>query len=316
MGGHAGERTPRELRSEMDASEMNDIIREQMGDIAKSDSRGDQRLVKGGTADDKAVEDFAKEAERTGREPEPRPTREEPPAREREVRVEREGTELPADDRLAKALETIETLTGRIQSLESSPRTTARAEPTIELEDIIPNVRLPKDRNMWPIKLGKEDVKKMGIDPEITDGLNVLANAFYQFVLDTIPGMAAGQVRTFLQGRDNASVAKQTFVSKFKDLEGHDDLVEMIETRQGGVWETWKHLPRPAYMDKLAEAARTRIATLRGQSYAEYMGNLGERRPTQGGSRATTTPVAGRGSRVRRTGQQAEMDDLIDNKGR
>jgi hypothetical protein len=108
---------------------------------------------------------------------------------EREVRADRrEGDrdkdkeeQVDPDSPLGKALSTIETMKRSQADLEDrlNRRDTETREPAVELEELVPGVRVPKDRGKWPVALPKELLEKVGIDPGIQPGLHALANLLF-----------------------------------------------------------------------------------------------------------------------------------------
>lgn len=263
-------------RMELDAAEFNEIIRDQLGEAPTEEPE---------------VEEKSKDV----KEPKGEPEVEEEPEEESDV---------------VKALKTIERLEAEIAELRSRGVGAGKSEteePSIELEEVLANVRLPKDHSKWAIQLKDDDLRRVGIDPEITPGLNVLANAFYQFIVDTLVPLTTGQMEARLESRARASEAMSTFFDRYPDLEGQDDLLEMVERKV--VWPQYgQKATRVDYIDRLAEAARERVARLRGISLDEYKAAL---KGSPGASRAVTTST-GRSRRSTSTSdQEKEMLDLL-----
>jgi hypothetical protein len=68
----------------------------------------------------------------------------------------------------------------------------------------------------------------------------------------------------------------------------------------------------------VARRVRTRIAGMRGQSYDDYINGLKAPQQQEAGrrpvSRAVTTPSRRAAPPPRKTGDQSELDDLVDNR--
>jgi hypothetical protein len=271
--------------------------------------------------------------EQAGDQNPPSPVVEEERSEERtepEVEAETDDKEPKGEeDPLKKALSTVEAQQRRIAELEAGQRrvegeirSSTRREPVLEFEEVLPNVRLPKDRSQWPIRLTAEDISRLGIDPgekgEIAAGLNVLANALYKFVADTIPDYAYTRFSRHLEERESGAEAQRSFESAYPDLKEHTDLVETVE---GKIWPQFGNaLNQADYTAKLAEESRRRLASIRGVSYEEYMTQVrtnarSTTRVTSSGSRSRAVSTAGSsGGGARRPvpqGQDKEMQDLM-----
>ena len=86
--------------------------------------------------------------------------RDEPTVQVRDEKVE----DVEPDDNtpLGKALKAIERQAVEIETLKSQmaqPRETSRREPeVVDMVEVLPGLKLPKDRNRWPVKITDQDL--------------------------------------------------------------------------------------------------------------------------------------------------------------
>ncbi len=252
------------------------------------------------------VEETVKEAEKPAEKPEPKVEKEEETAETEEVDVK---------EQLRRANETISRMSRDIDEVR---RGVGRKETREDLEmiEVLPNVRLPKDESKWPVRLTEDAVEAVGLDKSATKGLNVLANALVQFVSDVIPDIAVERVMTQMRGREDSSRSRQTFEEEYPDLKGNEDIMEVVE-RKFRQDNADARMSNQEYQRGLARAARSRLASMRGMSYDEYVrevsGGTTRTTDTPARSRAVST-VSGRARQVTKQGGKSELDDMIDNR--
>jgi len=257
---------------------------------------------------------------------------EEPVARHEEPTVvtDEPTTEPPSKEPVDRqALDpNVQQALARIDSLERElegyrkPARSRTPEPS-ELEEVIPGVRLPKDRSLWPVKLTPDMVEKAGLSPDATDGLNILANALVTTVVgDLMPPFVQKAITEHISERDTSAQEVEDFFSSYGDLKGMEDLLDVVERQIGAEIREGRIArarSREEYRDRLAERTRRRISSLRGISYEDYMGQVKEPASKPG----TVTPMArgrsravstggGRSTSRPASGQHKDFDDTID----
>ena len=239
---------------------------------------------------------------------------------------EQRDTVSPTTDR-TQLDPNVQQLLSRVDSLErelkdaqrpSQPRT---PEPS-ELEEVIPGVRLPKDRSRWPIRLTNEMVEKAGLSPDATEGLNILANALVtEIVGNLMPPFTRQTIADYMATQDTSSRETGTFFESFEDLKGTEDLLDVVERRlQTDIQEgkVQRARSREEYRDILAERTRRRIATLRGVTYEDYVSQLKSKGsgvtvlPQRGGRSRAVSTGGGRSDGKSRSGATKDFDDIID----
>jgi len=242
----------------------------------------------------------------------PRDTREGPESRPAESPAT--PPEASLEDRLTKALSTIETLTARIDASERQPRRELeRPEPQVELEEYL-GVRLPKDRAKWPVKITEQDLLGLKWNEDPAGALNTLGNVLIQFVLDNVPSLAMQRFEAANQARDAVGKRLERFHKQYPDLEEHQELTELVERRlrAEGAHELYRG---ERYEQEVAKATRTRIAQMRGVTLPQYEAEVAARTGSGGGSnnrpasRAVSTSHGSRGKSTDTT-LQKEIDDL------
>lgn len=218
---------------------------------------------------------------------------------------------------LQKALATIANLETKVAGLESRGTTTERrgAEPSVESDEVLPGVRLPKDRSKWPIKIGREDLLRLKWNEDPAEAMNVLANAFYSFVLDTIPAVSSELIAGSRRAEEVAAGRVSSFFGLFPDLKGFDDLLEVVErgARKDGIAARFQG---EDYSREVGKRTRTQIAKLRGITLEQYESALTAQ--NKGGARTTSRAVSPSGGvrtpSPRATESEREFNDMVDNK--
>lgn len=287
---------------EIDTSDFNSILREQMGDVIKPEPPKDVNDV--------------------GKEPDVVERRDEKDIdREPEVITRSEKAEPPVSqsDDVTRALSTISRLEAEIADLkrgqyQPTERMPARREPEVEVAEIIPGVVLPKDERYWPIKVTPELVKAVGIDPEIAPGLNKLANLFMIQINSLLRPLILDEMDGRNRSRDTVNAAVSAFYTKYPDLRGQEDILDIVETKARTEDRIDQRFAGEDYMAEVARRARTRIAALRGQSLGDYETQVRTQlarsaTPTRETSRAVTTPTR-RNARPQLTPDQRELEDI------
>lgn len=288
--------------------------------VTEVESADLQALMRGGAPTErKSPEESEREVDAHVEELEREPTL--------KVEDEKEEDDKSVDPHVAKALESIARVEGRLDEIggrrDGEPtRGPQRGRPDpSDYEEVAPGLKLPKNKDLWPVRVTPEMVEAIGLDPAATAGLNILGNGLIQFVLDNLPGLVDERVGRTIDTRKTVEAEHQTFFDKYHDLKGHDDILELTEMRvrrevELGSRPRWRD--RQEYADLLGKEARRRIASLRGQSLEDYESGLtqrgdGERSKTtttRTTSRAVTTGSGG-GTR-RGGGAVSDMDSLVD----
>jgi hypothetical protein len=216
---------------------------------------------------------------------------------------------------LQKALATIANLETKVAGLESRGTTTERraAEPSVESVEVLPGVHLPKDRSKWPIKLGREDLLRLKWNEDPAEAMNVLANAFYSFVLDTIPTVSQELIAGSRRAEEAATGRVSSFFGLFPDLKGFDDLLEVVErgARKEGIATRFQG---EDYSREVGKRTRTQIAKLRGITLEQYESALTAQ--NKGGARTTSRAVSPSGgvrpTTPRATESEKEFNDMLE----
>ena len=239
--------------------------------------------------------------------------------REPDVQVRDQQSDSDVEDTtpLGKALKTIETLTGKVGDLEtrlSSGQQDTRqrqTEPQIEMIEILPNIRLPKDSSRWPIKVTDADLIKLGWNDEAKGPaavLNILGNALYMFAAETIPEFAGQAFETRLTQRETASKVQESFEGMYPHLKKHRDIVSLVERNERqNPSSSLRGKYGNDYYQALGQLGEAKIADIRGITVEQYRAevatqrgrsnqNSNEQRPrsravTTGGSTRSASPV-------------------------
>lgn len=229
------------------------------------------------------------------------------------------ATEKTADPNLTRALETIDRQAQLL--VDRSVVASTEREPVVEMIDVFPGVRLPKDKSRWPIQLTPDMVRSVGLDPgqngEVAAALNTLGNAFFILLNNAVSQSAVGAMEVQRIARENSDAARRAFESAYPDLRGQEDLTGAIEMsmRREGFHE--RKLSAAQYAAELATRTRMRVAALRGQTMDDYMrtavpnsASATETRSTR--SRATLSPGSSSRSReANRSQSDRELDDMM-----
>ena len=286
---------------EIDTSDFNSILREQMGDVIRDTPPRDE----------------------VGKEPDVVERREERIDREPEVITRQDDAKPPVSqsDEVTRALSTISRLENEILELKRGQyRPVAevaptRREPEIEVVEIIPGVRLPKDERYLPIQVTPELVRAVGIDPEIAPGLGKLANLFMIQISNLLRPLILDEVEGRNRSRDTTNAAVSAFYGKYPDLRGQEDILDIVETKARNEDRIAERFAGEDYMAEVARRARTRIAALRGQTLESYETQVRTTFARSAGaeaapvSRAVTTPTR-RNARPQLTPDQRELEDV------
>jgi hypothetical protein len=284
----------------MDSTEMADMIR----------NGGGPEAVAPATEPDVIVEDEPK-VERV------------PSARERPESTDVD-TSPPDAENYRKALSTIEALQRdkdealrRIAEVErrvASPAT----EPQVEMMEYMPGILLPKDESRHPVRFTPDNLKALGWepDPALARGLSILGSALLVHVNNILMPAVEQRVQQVTKSREDVSRGTAAFFDAFPDLIGEDDFIALVEQGARQRDSIHQRYTGEDYTKEVARRVRTRIAGMRGQSYDDYINGLKTPQREEAGrrpvSRAVTTPSRRTGPPPRKTGDQAELDDLID----
>jgi len=230
------------------------------------------------------------------------------------------------EERLNKALATIETLSTTVNALKDAPyRSTERETPGAPLEvETILGVQLPKDRSKRAVKLTDQDLLALKWNENPTAALETIGNVLVNYVLGVIPTMVETQIASHSQRTDAAKGKWNRYNELFPDLVEFTDLGEIVERRlrADGVHE---QVRGEDYLKRVGTETRRRLAGMRGQTLEEYEAAMPARsaqpapstrqpssRTTTGAPRTMTSPQGTRGTRATQTDvQQREMQDLL-----
>jgi hypothetical protein len=287
------------LGLEVEGDDFNSMLREQMGDVIKADAAV-------ADAPERAVEDLDR------KEPEVVVERD-PVATDGGQRDATSRPGQPSED-VTRALSTISRLESELSDLRSRvpAREAVRREPSLEFEEVVPGVTLPKDRNAWPVQLTPELVKAAGLDPEVAPGLNILANAFLLHINNLLTPTILGQVRNDAASRETVNARMAGFYNEFPDLRQQGDLLEIVESRSRDTERLHEKYAGEDYMREIGKRTRARIAALRGQTPEQYeLGLKTNAAAPREPSRATTTPVRRTARQPATSDQQREIDDAM-----
>lgn len=246
--------------------------------------------------------------------------------------VETAGGEQESD--IKKALETINRLEREVTDLKSGGDQYRRGQSIdiktqqgqdMKMKEWAPGIFLPEDKNNWPLTVTPDLVRAFGLDPgeknEIAEALNGLANVLvYEIVGKMTPRLIREEVTSHTQNRVETEREENLFFGTFTDLRDKRDLLGVVERRVQSEIQSGRrtYQTREDYMNDIARETRTRVASLRGQSYDDYMSSVGVRKGGDegGGSRSgrrvsrAITTTGGQGGR--RTAGRSDLDDMID----
>jgi len=240
--------------------------------------------------------------------------------REPDVKVVEEGkpvVKAEEETPLAKALKTVEEQGRRLQELEAritsdATRREGQAEPQIEMVEVLPNLRLPKDPKHWPIKLTDEDLIALGWNDEKrgpAQVLRVLGNALYLFAVETIPDLAGKALETRFTERDAATKTQQAFESMFPHLVKHRDIVGLVERNE-------RQNPNSSlrgkygndYYQELGRLGEARVADIRGITVEQYRAEIVSQRRSSTQKDTTKSRAVSTGGGVRGERRQPQSD--------
>lgn len=257
-----------------------------------------------------------------------------PATGEREPAVQTEGdaparsTHSPAEpraegetDRLAAALQTIEDLKKRHEDLErrlthdpyDTRRQPDRAEPQVEMIEVLPGLRLPKDVQQRPIKITEDDLLKLGWNDNPGMAMNNLANLLYGFILETVPEIVQRRLSADTAATRTQESRREGFFTEFSDLKGFEDLVHMTETRANSEGVLPRDFTQTDYNQTIARRTRERIAAMRGIPVEQYLSSIQGSRGDRGGATprsVTSSGAPARGARRAASDVQRELDEL------
>lgn len=208
------------------------------------------------------------------------------------VEIRGEGdVELPRqDDRLDQALRTIDRLTGELETRRPQPREfTAQS---IEWMDTPWGIQIPKDPKMRFVQLDEKHLDALGIDGSIAPGLNILANAFWASIVNTVPQNTMRAMEE-IQSRRNMTRERYTsFFDEYSDLKDHTELTTIIEhdarRREPGL----VNLNEADYRREISRRVRSKIAGMRGISLDQYEREVGTGTRTPRNNNRSLGPVS------------------------
>ena len=236
-----------------------------------------------------------------------------------EPRTTARPTSPVEDDRLTKALQTIEGLQRTVADLQGRPvrEVVVDRSPTRdtmpEMLEVFPGRFIPKDPNSRAIKLRGEDLVRMGWNEDPAAALNALGNALLMHIAEVIPQLTIGQLEEHGRAYSAGQGRKDAFFNEFADLREFGDLADIVE-RQTMQEVPIQGMSQGEWNREVGGRVRQRIAAMRGISMDQYMASLGAR-PNGAAARprAVTGPTAGGSARRAPVNdQQREMDDLLE----
>src|SRR5262245_25098454 len=222
-------------------------------------------------------------------------------------------------ERLSKALQTIEGLTKQVHDLQGrqpqvvyQDRPASGREALPEMIEVLPGRMIPKDPTQRAIKLGAQDLIRMGWNEDPAGALNALANAFFHHIAEVVPTITLHQLDQ--QGRVyNAGQNRQNaFYTEFPDLRDFSDLAQIVEN------QAMQELPmgnmtQGDWNREVGTRGRQRIAPMRGVSLEQYTASLGGLPNGAAPRRRAVTAPPARGARqAPANDQQREIDDLLE----
>jgi hypothetical protein len=223
----------------------------------------------------------------------------------------------PVDERLNKALSTIEALQREVVDLRRRPAQVVQqvpytGEPRLEMEEVFPGRSIPKDPSQRHIRIQPEDLIRLGWNDDPARAINTLANAFFHHIVDVIPALTMAYQQESERSRSVGAQRQQSFYQEFPDLRDFSDLAQIVEQQalnEGRI----QGLSQAEWNREIGGRVRQRIAAMRGISVDQYQATVGQSGTSAPRSRAVTAPPA-RGSRAATAGndQQREMEDLIE----
>lgn len=234
-----------------------------------------------------------------------------------------------ADERIAYLERANRALESQINAERSvsrviAERTAPRPQNNIEWVDTPWGIQIPKDPRQRAVQLSGEHLKLLGMDPEIAEPLNILANAFWAQIVNTIPGATLRAMDQVQDLRGRAQNRTSSFFTAYPDLVDHADFVQTVEhnaRRSENLHH--RHGSIDSYNEDLAMRVRSRVAAMRGQSLDDYMSGLGvENARNRNNSRVVERPVSrarsvggGRTNGSSRVGNGGDpvLDDMLNN---
>ncbi len=227
--------------------------------------------------------------------------------------AESEQPKTNRDERLEAALSTIDTLRREQEQLRSEFRTQRPPtnEPNIEYMDTPLGIPIPKDPRNRFVQLTPEQVHAVGLDPAATEPLNILANAFYASISNTLPGVSVAAMREMNRYEREAEARFTSFFGRFPDLRDHSELVEAVERSAREREGVHMRFHGNEYGTQIARRARFAIARMRGVTLDDYERGIVQASRNNGQMPTGSRAVSARGGKHRpsnQTEQQREMD--------
>jgi hypothetical protein len=224
------------------------------------------------------------------------------------------------DERLTKALDMIASLQKEVADFKGQParrevvyqQPPQPGEAPMEMIEVLPGRKIPKDLDRRAIKLRPDDLIRMGWNEDPAMAINTLANAFFHHIAEVVPAITLA----YIQEQNNVSTAgqnrQQGFYTDFPDLKDFGDLANLVEQQALNEVDI-RGMSQRDWNREVGNRVRQRIAAMRGITVDQYNATVGARPSAPSRSRAVTAPPA-RGGRVAPAGgdQQREMDDLIE----
>jgi hypothetical protein len=213
-----------------------------------------------------------------------------------EVRGEEDSVQPRSDERLDQALRTIDRLTEERSQL--LPKQQPLSTQSIEWMDTPWGIQIPKDPRMRFVQLEAQHLEPLGIDGSIAPGLNVLANAFWASIVNTIPQNTLRAMDEIQSRRSTDRERFTSFFDEYSDLKDHVELVQLIEHQARRGENLHQRFPgQEDYRREVSRRVRSKIAAMRGISLDQY-----EREVGTGNNTRTLRPRNAPVSRARSVG--------------
>lgn len=191
-----------------------------------------------------------------------------------EIRGEEDSQALQPDQRLDSAFRTIDTLRRELEQRQPRPRQITTQD--IAWMDTPWGIQIPKDPRMRYIQLAPEHLEAVGIDGSIAPGLNVLANAFWASIVNTIPQNTMRAMDEIQNRRSTDRERFTSFFDEYSDLKDHVELVQLIEHQARRAEGLHQRFPQQGdYRREVSRRVRSKIAAMRGISLDQYEREVG-----------------------------------------
>jgi len=213
------------------------------------------------------------------------------------VEIRGEETSRPEDQRLDQALRTIDRLTGELET--RRPQERPQFDPrSIEWMDTPWGIQIPKDPRMRFVQLEDKHLESLGIDGSIAPGLNVLANAFWASIVNTIPQNTMRAMEEVQNRRNTTRERYVSFFDEYSDLKDHAELTQLIEHQARQTDPRIQSLGEAEYRQEVSRRVRSKIAAMRGISLDQYEREVGTGTTSRNNNQRRLAPAQSRARSV------------------